>query len=245
MMDISYCVHAEKAIDDFTAQDGTIRFYNFVKAIMLREKVENVLDFGAGRGAFWSDTQSAYRRHLRDLRTTGARVTAADIDEAVLSHPCSHEQALLVPDAPLPFPDGAFDLIVSDTTFEHLEHPEVVAKELLRVLKPEGYICARTPNRWGYVRLASNLLPNRFHVGVLKSVQPGRDASDIFPTFYRLNSPQQAKRVFRGKPVYHYYDSGEPSYYFGSPWLYRAFNLLHRILPAPLSTSVCLFIRQQ
>jgi SAM-dependent methyltransferase len=245
MTDFTYQIHSEKLIDDFTAHDGTIRFYGFVKAIMLRNDVQNILDFGAGRGAEHRASRSVYRRHLIDLRTSGARVTAADVHEAVLTHPSSHEQVVIEADAPLPFEDGAFDLIVSDNTFEHLEHPNIVAKELLRVLKVGGYICARTPNRFGYVRLVSSLTPNRLHAAVLNRTDPCRDEIDVFPTFYRLNSPQQAKQVFCGKPVFHYYDSAEPAYYFGNSTFYRAFMALHKLLPSPLATLVCLFIRQQ
>ncbi len=207
MTDFTYQLHPEKSIDDFTAQDGTVRFYGFVRAIMLRNDVKNVLDFGAGRGAAQQESRSAYKRQLQDLRSSGAKVTAADVDDAVLTHPGSHEQVLIKPNAPLPFEDGAFDLIVSDNTFEHLEDPDFVAKELLRVLKVGGYICARTPNRLGYVRLLSGLVPNRLHSFVLKWVEPDRKEEDVFPTFYRLNSPRQAKQVFGGKLVYYYYDS--------------------------------------
>jgi 2-polyprenyl-3-methyl-5-hydroxy-6-metoxy-1,4-benzoquinol methylase len=245
MNDFTYQLHTEKSIDDFTALDGTIRFYGFVKAIMLRSNVKNVLDFGAGRGAFWHDSKSVYKRQLQDLRSSGATVTAADVDEAVMEHPCSHQQVMIKAGSPLPFDNGEFDLIVSDMTFEHLENPDTVAKELLRVLKSGGYICARTPNRFGYVRLISTLLPNRLHGIVLKSVQPDRKTVDVFPTFYRLNSPQQAKRVFSGSTVSYYYDSATPSYYLGNPFFYRTFALLHRILPPFFATSVCLFIRKQ
>ena len=154
MTDFSYQIHLEKTIDNFTAHSGTIRFYSFVKAIMLRNDVKTVLDFGAGRGALHVDCPSIYARHLVDMRTTGAKVTAADLDDAVLSHSASDEQVVLKPNAPLPFEDGAFDLIVSDNTFEHIEDPAAVASELLRVLKPGGYICARTPNTLGYVRFS-------------------------------------------------------------------------------------------
>ncbi len=50
MTDFTYAAHPEKSIDGFTALDGTVRFYGFVKAIMLRNDVKSVLDFGAGRG---------------------------------------------------------------------------------------------------------------------------------------------------------------------------------------------------
>jgi SAM-dependent methyltransferase len=39
----------------------------------------------------------------------------------------------------LPFSSGAFDVIFSFSTFEHLDNPEAVMKEIARVLRPGGY----------------------------------------------------------------------------------------------------------
>ena len=244
MTDFTFRRHPEKNIDGFTALDGTVGFYAFVKAAMLRTRAREVLDFGAGRGAFWHDDTSLYRRHMHDLRTTGATVTACDVDEVVLTHPCSHSQVVIKPDAPLPFPDATFDVIVSDMTFEHIEAPARVGAELLRVLKPGGYICARTPSRTGYVRLVSGLIPNWLHVAALKRIQPGRKAEDVFPIYYRLNSPAQVRAAFPGCEVYHYYHSAEPAYYFGRKSLYAMLQAFHKLMPAKMATAVCFFIRE-
>lgn len=243
-MDFTYTRHAEKGIDDFTSLDGTIRFYGFVRAILLKRKAADVLDFGAGRGVFWHDDPSVYRRHIRDLRATGAQVTACDVDPAVMSHPCSARQVVITPGAPLPFADASFDTIVSDMTFEHIDEPENIARELLRILRPGGYICARTPNGLGYVRLLTALVPNRLHARVLRQVQPDRKAEDVFPTVYRMNSPAQIRALFPGARVCYYFDSAEPSYYFGSRVLYEAFMLLHRVLPQRFATTLCVFIEK-
>jgi hypothetical protein len=103
MTDFSLKWHPEKGIDNFSKLDGTVRFYDFVKAILLKQNVKEALDFGAGRGGFWFDDGSEYKRYLRDLRTFGATVTACDIDDAVLSHPCSQNQVVVRPGNPLPF----------------------------------------------------------------------------------------------------------------------------------------------
>jgi SAM-dependent methyltransferase len=48
---------------------------------------------------------------------------------------------------------------VSDFTFEHIVDPAQAARELDRVLKHGGWLCARTPNRYGYIALANRFVP--------------------------------------------------------------------------------------
>ena len=236
-------IHPERQIDGFSKLSGTLTFYAFVRAIMLRQGVRNVLDYGAGCGAFYNDRE-ALSIHLRDLRFNGAHVCACDIDHAVKSHPCSHEQIVLQTGEALPFGDAAFDLILSDMVFEHITNPPFVASELLRVLKPGGYICARTPNKYGYIAMVARLIPNSRHLSVLKRVQPSRKPNQVFPTVYRMNTPGQIRRLFRPCELYCFTISGEPAYYFGSVFLYRALLLLHRLLPPYLAPTLCLFIRK-
>lgn len=241
-------VHPEANIDGFTRADGTVRFFAFVWACILQTKATRILDYGAGRGAFFftntAETGSLFRKHLQDLRNTGAQVTACDIDGAVLDHPCSNERVQITPGEALPFANESFDVIVSDHTFEHIEDAAFAASELVRVLRQGGYICVRTPSRYGYVALISALIPNRLHTAVIRRAQSHRKTEDVFPTVYRLNTPAQLHHHFPCCTIYHYYFSGEPSYAFGNRLVYGGLWLLHRLLPGPLNTSLCAFIRK-
>ena len=244
MTDITARWHPEKLIDGFSAIDGTVMFFTFVRACCSKTNATEILDYGAGRGMFWYEDPSEYRKALRDLRTTGGKVTACDIDEAVLGHPCSHEQVKIELRKKLPFDDDSFDVIVSENTFEHIEDAEFVASELVRILRPGGYICARTPNRWGYLRLLSGMVPNSLHAKVLSHVQPDRKAEDVFPTVYKMNSPGQIRALFAGCEISYYHSIGEPSYFFGSRLIYAGFKLLHSLLPPRLAPAVSLFIHK-
>jgi SAM-dependent methyltransferase len=179
-----------------------------------------------------------------DLRVGGTEVWACDIDPVVKNHPASHHQVQIGVDGILPFDDNMFDVIATDVTFEHVGNPEIVAKELMRVVRPGGYICARTPNKYGYVTVAARIVPNRHHVGALKHIAPEKEAQDVFPTLFKMNTVSDIKRLFAGCEVYWYRDSAGPSYYFGSKLLYRLFMGLHKILPNVLATSLCVFIRK-
>jgi len=237
-------LHPERAVTGFTRLDGTITFYAFVKAIMRELDAKQVLDFGAGRGG-QLEVESAWKRELSDLRQYGANVVACDLDPVVAQHPASDRQVVIEPGAPLPFPDGHFDMIVSDFTFEHIDDPAFVAGELLRVLRPGGYICARTPNKYGYATIATSLVPNRMHVRLLGRIQPDRKAEDVFPTRFRMNTVGAIRRHFQGCQIAWYRDSAEPAYHFGSTLVYRFMSGVHKILPNALATSICFFIRKQ
>jgi SAM-dependent methyltransferase len=245
-MDFLDKIHPERRVSGFTKNDGTVIFFSFVKSIIRDLDARRVMDFGAGRGVDFLEVKRSWLTDLRDLREYGSIVYACDIDPIVLSHPASHHQAVIERSGGLPFEDDFFDVIVSDVTFEHVENPEAVARELLRVLRPGGYICARTPNKLGYAQIATRLVPNRLHVAALRYIQPDRKGGprDVFPTKFRMNSVRQIKKLFAGCPVAWYRNSGEPAYYFGNQILYRLLLAVHKLLPDRFATSICFFIRK-
>ncbi len=221
--------------------DGTFMFYQHVQACQIALGARRILDFGAGRGAALVKAMEegrSYAVHLLDLRSLGAHVTACDIDDAVLGHPAADEKLLMESDTRLPFDDSSFDIIVSDFAFEHIARPEAIAAELVRVLRPGGTICARTPNRYGYVAIAASLLPEKLYARALKSAQPERADQDKFEVVYKMNDAASLRAIFPGCEVLVRYPHSEPSYYFGSRILRAAFVALHWILPRKLRTSL-------
>jgi SAM-dependent methyltransferase len=221
--------------------DGTVEFYGRVNALL--SPGMRVLDFGAGRGKDALDDQVPYRRGLRVLRGKVKCVVGVDIDLAVASNP-SIDSAVLIDEARgLPFARESFDLIVSDHTFEHVRDPVHVAAELDRILAPRGWLCARTPNRWGYIALGARVVPNRTHVSVLRRVQPSRLEHDVFPTCYRLNTLSEVARYFppdRYADHSYYYDP-EPAYFGRSIVAMRAARGAFRLLPTRLSAILMIF----
>ena len=241
-------LHPESNIDGFTQDNGTVKFYTFVRAAILRTNASEILDYGAGRGQLLTEDVakiSLFRRQLCDLRASGARVTACDVDPVVATHPASHQQVQIEANQPLPFLDNQFDVIVSDWTFEHIDDPAFAAAELTRVLKPGGYLCARTPNATGYIRVCSQLVPNRLHKSVLKGAQPNRREEDVFPTFYRMNSARALNRLFPRFNRYFIFDFGDPAYHFGSRWIYRAFLVMHWMLPSLCAPVLYAYMQKQ
>jgi ubiquinone/menaquinone biosynthesis C-methylase UbiE len=93
----------------------------------------SVLDLGCGTG-----------RHALWLAEAGAAVTAVDFSEGMLAEarrkPGADAVRFVAHDLsrPLPFPDGAFDLVVSGLVLEHLADLDLFFREARRVLKSGG-----------------------------------------------------------------------------------------------------------
>jgi SAM-dependent methyltransferase len=237
-------VYPEANVSGFPHNDQEVAFYTQVAALLRPDDV--VLDFGAGRGEFMETDPSYYRAWLQNFRGRCAHVDGCDPDPVVDENPTLDASAVIEPGKPLPYADDRFDLIVSRYVFEHIDKPEWAARELLRVLKPGGWICAMTPNKWSYVALASRLMPNRMHPRALSRVEPGRRSMDVFPTAYRLNRPSAIKRYFGDfADVYHYSTSGVPSYHFDSLVLMRLQQLIHRLTPPIFDVGLRFFIRKR
>jgi SAM-dependent methyltransferase len=197
----------------FSRRDGTVEFFTRVNALL--DETATVLDFGAGRGRGALEDPIPYRRDLRRLQGKCQKLIAVDVDGAVLQNSAVDEAHVIQLGERLPFADGSMDLIVSDMTFEHVTNPGHTIGELKRILKPGGWICARTPNRWGYVGVGANLVPNRLHARLLKYLQPKRQEVDVFPTAYKLNTYGALKAHFPADQFFNatYGYTPEPAYF--------------------------------
>lgn len=242
-MQVEARVFDEVAVSGFSHKDPEIAFYTQVAALLRPE--DTVLDFGAGRGEFYYEDQSTYRQRLQNLRGRCAHVDGCDVDAAVMQNPTLDHGTVVKPGTRLPYEDGRFDIVISRYVFEHIDAPDWLANELLRVTKPGGWICALTANRWGYVALGARLIPNKLHARVLQCIQPHRKVEDVFPTTYKLNRPGEVRRYFgHGADVFYYSTSGVPSYHFGSQRVLRALTVLHRFIPSVLDVGLAFFIRK-
>lgn len=104
-----------------------------------------VLDAGCGIGG------SSIVAHER-----GAVVTSVDRDPRRLAALHVHAPEIRTINARLdvlPLPDAGCDVIILQDVIEHLVTPEVVLRELARVLRPSGILYLSTPNRDSIVNL--------------------------------------------------------------------------------------------
>ncbi|MHC1560541.1 class I SAM-dependent methyltransferase [Actinomycetospora sp. C-140] len=236
----------ELAAGGYSRLNGTVEFYLRVHALLDEHATSTVVDLGAGRGHWFEHAPAAIDRRLRDLRAPGRTVVGIDVDDAVLAHPGLDAAHVVVPPAALPLDDASVDVVVSDYTFEHVEDPAWVAGELHRVLRPGGWICARTPNRWGAIAMPARMVPNRLHDAVLARVQPTKDARDTFPTHYRLNTAAALRRWFPRERFAHcgYTHESEPAYAGRSALAWTAFRRLAAITPPPVRSMRFVFLQK-
>jgi SAM-dependent methyltransferase len=230
----------------FARDDGDIVFLSRVHALL--PAGATVLDFGAGRGRYLT-SEVSYLARLYDLRLCGATVIGADVNPAVRDNPGLDEAHVIAPpEAPLPFPDAQFDLVLASYVFEHIREPERCAGELGRVLKPGGWLCARTPNKWGYPALAARIIPDRWHAGFLRRMlKVPRTSADIFPTFYRMNTAAALRRLFPVECFRHcsYIHNGPPSYHGGHSSLAYLFRAYEQLMPAAFGRQLHVFIQKR
>lgn len=240
-------LYPEMAAGGFSRVDGSIAFYGRVAALLAESGPQAaVLDFGAGRGAFLDDPVP-FRRDTRLLRGRAGRVVGIDIDDTVLTNPSLDEAHVVHVGDRLPLEDASFNLVVSDFTFEHISDPAWAAAEIDRVLQPGGWVCALTPNRWGYIGLGARVVPNRFHVGMLRHLQPRKPAQDTFPTTYLLNTPAALRRWFLPTRYDHivWTVDSEPAYAGRSLAAARLTKTLFSLTPPPLRSILFAFLRKR
>ncbi|OEF99411.1 hypothetical protein BHF71_02170 [Vulcanibacillus modesticaldus] len=124
---------------------------------------EKVLDIGAGTGNYsiW-------------LAKKGLHVTAIDQSTPMmeLAKKKAYKEGLRIDweiaDAhSLPFSDESFDLVISVTAIEFMEHPDTVLKEAMRVLRPKG-------------RLVIGLLTKDSDWGELYQKNSQKDSDSVF-----------------------------------------------------------------
>jgi ubiquinone/menaquinone biosynthesis C-methylase UbiE len=96
----------------------------------------SVLDLGCGDGRLTAELDAG--------ELTAADVSRVALDRARRRLPHAHI-AELAPDAPLPFDDGAFDLVLCAETIEHVRDVQLLLSQARRVLKPGGTLALTTP----------------------------------------------------------------------------------------------------
>jgi len=220
--DIADVVYPERAFGGFTRIDGTVAFCSRIQALLKDDDV--VVDVGCGRGGD-PNAPIDYRRRLKDLRGAQRHVIGIDVDTAGEQNPIVDEFRLIEDTSRWPIDDASVDV----------------------VLKPGGHCALRTPNRWSYISLIAQIIPNRHHAKVATYAQRGeREEEDVFPTLYRCNTRSALTRALRrqGFECYVFSHVSEPSYLVFSRTAYRLGAIVHRALPPAIRPLLLVYARK-
>jgi SAM-dependent methyltransferase len=235
----------EVNIGGFTRIDSTMEFYSRINALVTPEMT--VLDYGAGRGGQIADEKWSWRKQLKTLHGKCARLIGVDVDDAVRSNPYMDETHVIPVGGTLPVEDGSVDLIYSDWVFEHVTEPKIFVTEIGRALRRGGWVCARTPNRWGYIGIGTNLVPNSLHTKLLRVLQPDRKTFDVFPTAYKINTRGQVANAFPAEAwdvcCYGFFTT--PAYFANSRIMWALVLLLDRLTPSAFAPVLMIFARKK
>lgn len=228
-------VNSRSSVDDGLAYLGNIH--------LAIGDCRTVADVGCGRG--WV-AELIPERNPFDLRGPGRRVIGLDIDPAAAANPLIDEFRLIDPTGPWPLEAGSIDLVVADWTLEHVDDPAAFVAELVRCLRPGGAFIARSISKWSLLSILARAVPNRLHRSVLRRSQPSRDAVDVFPTRYRMNTAK-ALQNYLG-PYFTFtlvHRPGLENYVKQrAPRLARLVAAIERVLPSSVHTAFVVSARR-
>ncbi len=238
-------LYPEVKAGGFTRADGFIEFYTRVNALL--DSDSEVLDFGAGRGLWAHEPMAPLHKRLRAFHERVKAVHGVDVDPVVLDNPTLKSAQVIGTAGPIPYDDASFDLVLADYVLEHVsaEDAPAVSSEILRVLRPGGWLAAKTPNKWGMIGIGARAVPNDLHTRVLRRLQPERKAEDVFPVRYAMNTRRALKRYF---PEPHqllvYGHASEPTYFGNSVVAWRLAQLADRLTPPRLAPTLMVFVQK-
>lgn len=233
--------YPEVEFGGYTNASPVISFYTRVNAVLKENDV--VLDVGCGRGA-WLETGIEYLRYLRTLKGKCRRVIGIDVsDDAAANSTLDEFRRIETESARWPVDDATTDLLVADSVLEHIASPSDFLGECHRVLKPGGTLCIRTYNVMHYIGILSRLLPNRLHSTALSVAQPDRKEEDVFPVYYRCNTPWRLRRALRrvGFDGCVYCEEPNSAYLSFSPIAYWVGVMYQRYAPSAFRWNLLAF----
>ncbi len=207
--------------------DGTAEFHELCASVIASGG--NILEIGSGP----PNETSSYLSSLGKLH-------GIDPDADILTNDALESAHVLTGDV-YPFPDNTFDACVSNYVNEHIADPRQHLQEVCRVLKPNGVYVFRTPNRFHYIAIVSDLTPHWFHKLVANHLRNLPASShDPYPTRYRFNTrakiEQYAAELNMSVDQLRFIEK-DPSYGMSSRILFLGFTAYERIVNAHAGLS--------
>jgi SAM-dependent methyltransferase len=185
-------LYPERAFGGFTSRDGGARFYLRVRALLESSPHRIVVDLGCGLAEHRKLAPPTIA-DLYLLRGRATRVIGLDVDPAAKANETIDEFRLIDGDR-LPIDSNSIDVCVSDWVLEHVRDVSNFYAECARIIRPGGFVCIRTPNRFHYSSIGASLIPARLHERIRTLLGHPHEGGDVFPTYYRSNTTKACRR---------------------------------------------------
>lgn len=116
--------------------------FQLVKSLLNRDPADHVLEVGYGSGVFFVELRKTFQRisgvdpHSM-TKEVAESLTSVDIAADLQSGSVSK----------MSFADGSFDAVVAISALEYVEDIHDACREIIRVLRPQGYLVLVTPGK--------------------------------------------------------------------------------------------------
>lgn len=173
-------------------RDGQQRRFRLIRDAAGKRIHGKVLEDGCGVGLY-----------LRRFQEQAEQAVGLEYDHGRAAAAHAHTRDVVqAAGEDLPFPTGAFDLIVSHEVIEHVQDDEKTIREIIRALKPGGRLVLFCPNRWYPFETHGVYWRGSYHFGNIPGVNylpdPWRDRLAPHVRAYRA---RELESLFQGLPV--------------------------------------------
>jgi len=156
-------------------------------------KNARVLDAGCGVGMYTSKFRERYTPYVEGIEYEFERALEAQTNTP---------HAVVAANEHLPYPTGYFDTVLSHETLEHVADDKASARELVRVLKPEGRLVIFVPNRWYFFETHGHYWRGEYHFGNTPLINYLPDAvRNRLAPHVRAYTGRGLLKLFDGLPV--------------------------------------------
>lgn len=183
---------ADRGEPSYVWRAGQQRRLEMIKSAAGERISGTVLENGCGIGL--------YIEHLQAL---GGEVIGLEFDlDRALQARQGNQHILGGAGEYLPFPEGSFDLILSNEVIEHVQNDRKAIQEMVRAVRVGGRIVLFCPNRWYPFETHGVHWRGRYHFGNIPLVNylPGHFRNQLVP-HVRAYTRKSLGALFEGLPV--------------------------------------------
>ena len=234
---------SKRLTPDHVHESDVFGMYRKIGTIVLsRPDVRKVADVGAGTEWQFPD----YYKDWYGLELFGLDIAGEDMDRNTsLDH-------RLVCDVTgdVPLESDSIDLVMAHSGVEHFQNNELFLRNVMRILRPGGYMLAQFPGRFAPFAIANRILPSRATQTLLKASMGGSDMVGFEAHYDQTNYSAFKKLVEKVGFDIAYYNPGyfSSSYFeFFSPLflLSYVFDMFRYALGLRNAASYNLFLLQK